>query len=314
MQNLLLSILAFALGCASTAAPEAKLDHDSGDESCHEVPGDGPYRYDLDEWTSDDGTTFTFRRTFQVCADVSSIAQSDDGRLMAVFQGFVDKSIDSKWDKIAARSSVDGGDTWGNLGFVNFSGLPENSSRPFDPTITWDSVGSRWRMYFSLADNPQGQLNNQTCTHSANSTNGIDFGYEAGTRFCAENKPVIDPAVVFSNGTWHYAAPAGAPADGAHHATSTDGLTFVAGAKIPSDNNHNWTGNWVAVGNVEMRFFGRETFPPDKSSVIWWSSSNDDGVTWTDYVKTNVPAGKDPGAFVSSAGVYTLLVSTDHRE
>lgn len=276
--------------------------------SCVDVAGDGPWKYDLQLWTSQDGTQFESAGTFQQCADVPSFGGNGQGTLIAAYQGFGDKSDDSRWDKIAVRISTDNGANWAPQQFIGLSGLPEGFSRPFDPTIVFVPGQGMWRLYFSLADNPQGMLNNNTCTHSATSTDGLQYTYESDTRFCGTDRPVIDPAVTIHKSLWHYTAPAGAPQDGAYHATSSDGLVFVETTRISSDNTHNWTGNLMSDGS-NLYFYGTGANNPS-GNPIWWSQSSDDGVTWSDFTATSIMSGKDPGVWRHSDGTWLLLVPT----
>jgi len=151
-------------------------------------------------------------------------------------------------------------------------------------------------------------LDDTFCTHSAVSDDGVAYTYESGERFCTDGRAVIDPAVGYLDGTWYYEAPRGAPQEGGHFATSTDGVTFVEGTAIPSDRNHRWTGNFVPVdGN--LRFYGAEVLFPS-GNFLWWSESADGGGSWSDYTRIDVPAGKDPGIVRRDDGSFILLVPT----
>jgi hypothetical protein len=302
-------------GTADTSGTNTATDtfvnigpHSAGDTACQSVDGKGPYSLDLEEWTSTDGTTFTNTRTFQVCADVPSIAQHEDGTLIATYQGFEDKNTDSKWDKVAVRISKNNGASWSAQEFITVSGLPAGTGRPFDPTITFDPIDKGWRMYFSLTTNTKNMLDNEVCTHSAYSDNGVDYIRDSGERFCDDDRPVIDPAVGYLNGTWYYAAPSGAPHDGAFFATSTDGLNFTEGNHILSDHNHNWTGNFTATDG-KMRFYGAEGLHP-KGNFMWWAETSDGGAGWSDFKRTNIPAGKDPGIIKLQDGTWIMYVPT----
>ena len=252
---------------------DAIAEHDPGDLSCHEGfddrPGTQAHEHDLIEWRSEDGTTWTEHRLFQACADVPSMARNGEGVWLVAYQSFQDRGDDSRFDKVSLRRSSDGGETWGESAPANLLGFPPEAARPFDPTITWDPAGAQWRMYFSMSMSGNLELDENVCTHSAVSENGVDFNYEAGTRFCATGGAVIDPAIGRLDGTWYYSAPRGAPQDGAHLATSNDGLAFTEGVSVPSDNNHAWTGYFVEVDGV-LRFYGREVLIPS-GNVLWWS-------------------------------------------
>jgi len=287
------------------------VEHSAGDLGCHDVfedrEGIQPHEYDLIEWRSDDGTTWTEHRLFQACADVPSIASNNDGTMLMAFQNFQDREDDTKHDKIALRRSEDQGESWAEATRANLIGFPPEAARPFDPTIVWDAANAHWRLYFSMSTSGSLDLDENVCTHSAASDNGVDFTYESGTRFCAPEGYVIDPAVAFMGGLWYYSAPRGAPQEGAHLATSEDGLGFSPAPPIPSDVNHAWTGNLVEVDGT-LRFYAREVLLPD-GNLLWWSSTTD-GNSWSGYNQTNIPAGKDPGIFRKPDGTFIILVPT----
>ncbi len=292
-------------------ATDPTAEHDAGDLSCHEgvedMSGQQAHEYDLVEWHSEDGTHWTEKRLFQACADVSSLASDGAGTVIVAFQNFQNRGDDSRFDKVALRRSSDGGVSWDDAEPANLIGLPPEAARPFDPTVVWDPSGSQWRLYFSMSMSGSMELDENVCTHSAVSENGVDFMYETGERFCDTGRPVIDPAVGLLDGIWYYSAPRGAPQEGAHLASSPDGLNFTAGPDVASDANHAWTGNFVEVDGV-LRFYGREGLYPD-GNVLWWSSTTD-GITWSDYTQTDIPAGKDPGLLRREDGSFVILVPT----
>ena len=94
--------------------------HDPGDTACQSIPGEGPWTRDLIEWRSSDGTHFTERRVFQVCADVPSIAQDGSGMIIAAFQAF-----EAERGKIGVRLSWDEGESWSPLTFIELMGPPD---------------------------------------------------------------------------------------------------------------------------------------------------------------------------------------------
>jgi hypothetical protein len=104
--------------------------------------------------------------------------------------------------------------------------------------------------------------------------------------------------VIYFNGAWHYCSPVGAPQEGSYHYTSSDGLTFAPQAIYPSDNTHNWTGNYLLDGNSTLRFYG-------SGPQIWYNTSPD-GFTWSGYISTNVQGG-DPTVMKLSSTNYLLI-------
>ena len=295
----------------ATDDDDATAEHDPGDLTCHEgfddMPGFQAHEYNLIEWRSKDGTNWTEYRLFQACADVPSIAINDTGNLLMAYQNFQDRDDDSHFDKVSLRRSEDPGESWGEPAPANLIGFPPEAARPFDPTVVSDPAGSQWRMYFSMSMSGSLQLDENVCTHSAVSNNGVDFNDEEDTRFCASGGAVIDPAVGLLDGTWYYSAPRGAPQDGAHLATSDDGVTFTEDEPVPSDDNRAWTGNFVEVDGV-LRFYGRGALIPS-GNLLWWSSTTD-GVTWSGYTQTDIPAGKDPGVTRHEDDSFMILVPT----
>ena len=286
-------------------------NHNAGSLACKDEdgPADAAFRHDIALWSGTDGTSFESQVTFQYCADVPSLASNGNGMLITAFQAWITRDVQSEWDRVAVRISPDNGRTWNDMVFVSFTGLPEGGSRPFDPTIVYNADAQQWRLFFSMGMNGN-QLDDTTCTHSAVSDDGLNYTYEEGERFCADGQPVIDPAVAVRDGLWYYAAPKGAPQDGAFFATSTDGLSFTEQDSIPSDMRHNWTGNFVLT-DTGVRFYGAETNIPDRSSLMWWSETEDEGQTWSDFTNTDIPAGKDPAAIRIDAEWWLLVPFTE---
>lgn len=180
--------------------------------------------------------------------------------------------------------------------FVN--GLPSNYQRPFDPTLTVfgnDSI----RIYFSSSNGiPKNGLDATVNTYSAKSSDGINFNFESGSRVDELTKQVIDPAIIFFNKSWHYLSPIGAPQQGAYHYLSLDGLNFTPTSNIPSDNFHNWTGNFMIENINELRFYG-------SGATIWYNYSTN-GNNWSGYVSTNIQGG-DPSVLKIKNNSYLMV-------
>ena len=100
---------------------------------------------------------------------------------------------------------------------------------------------------------------------------------------------------------WHLTSPKGAPQDGAFHAISGDGINFNQVPYIPSDVNHNWTGN-LMKDNTDMRFYGTGAAG---NNWIWFSSTSNGGM-WNPYVNTNQHGG-DPGIAKLLNGEYVMI-------
>ncbi len=239
--------------------------------------------------TSSDGTTFGAATVFQDSSGVPCIIRLSTGVLITAFQWFQapmspDPGGGSPRGYVAVKFSTDNGLSWSSPTLTIFSGMPVDYRRAFDPTIVETDSG-QIRMFFSCGTASM-LLDSTINTYSAISNDGINYTFENNARFDILNEEVIDPACVKFNGLWHYTAPAGAPQAGAYHATSTDGLNFTALANIPSDMQHNFTGNLMINSSNEMRFYGCGT------NSTWWASTTD-GTTWSGFTNTNinVPSG-----------------------
>lgn len=134
---------------------------------------------------------------------------------------------------------------------------------------------------------PMGGLDSLVNTYSAVGTDGIHFRFEPGARFDNETRPVIDPAVIYSNNTWLLTAPIGAPQEGAYQASSADGLNFTRMVDIPSDNQHNWTGNMMIDEEGTLKFYG--------SGPMLWRAPYIGFGSWGNFTSLGIRGG-DPSA------------------
>jgi len=258
--------------------------------------------YNLYQYTSTDGTTFSQPKLIQDSADVPSLAMDTAGTLYLLYQNFKGCPSFPDCDKIVMRTSADTGSTWSNKSLVSIQNFPAYT-RPFDPTILLLPNGNM-RLYYSTCTTGSMQLDSTCGTYSALTLNGSTFTYEPGERFGMPTKAVIDPAVIYYNGLYHYGAPAGAPQDGAYHATSNDGLNFTLIDSTQSDIQHNWTGNFMIDDSI--RFYG---YSSPKSFNLWWASSSD-GSSYSSFTHTNIEA-KDPAVFKAGPNRYILIAPLD---
>ncbi|MBU3678536.1 MAG: exo-alpha-sialidase [Candidatus Kapabacteria bacterium] len=247
-------------------------------------PGGGPWQSPLRMAWSEDGRVFSAPTLFQDSSGVPSAVRWRGDTLVCAFQWFREPRGTLTWDRVAVKFSYDAGVTWTEPMPVVVRGLPMTYQRPFDPTLAVDR--GRLRMYFSSSDGmPMGGLTAIVNTYSAISDDGLTYDFEPGARYDLADRPVIDPAVAWFRGAWHYSSPRGAPQDGANHATSLDGLNFVPAPPYPSDAQHNWTGNYTVVNDTTLRFYG--------SGPRLWFAESGDAYSWQPYQDVALQGG-DP--------------------
>jgi len=255
-----------------------------------------PWNNPLKIARSTDGITFTSEQVFQDSSGVPCAIQWNGDTLVAVFQWFRKPQGSATWDRVAVKFSYDRGVTWTEPLPIIIEGMPSNYQRPFDPTIV--ATDSGIRIYYSSSEGmPKPGEEKIIDTYSAFGTDGIHYTFEPGARFDATNRKVIDPAVTIWRGIWHFVSPIGAPQEGAYHAISTDGLLFDQVADIPSDNRHNWTGNFTNDGDSILRFFG-------SGEYVWQVST--DGSNWSPYTNTNIRGG-DPTVVQLAIDSYIMI-------
>ena len=249
-------------------------------------------------WSAD-GATFDPPAVFQDSAGVPSMVRWRGDTLICAFQWFRQPQPSPTWDRVAVKFSYDNGGTWTVPEPIVVNGPPSNFQRPFDPTLALIG-GDSLRIYYSSSeDMPVGGLDSTVNTYSAVSADGIHYSFEPGARVDVTNNRVIDPAVIHFGPGWHYAAPAGAPQAGAYHYLSPDGINFNAVPMIPSDPQHNWTGNYMVDSPTELRFYGSGT------GSIWYNSSPNGG-QWNGYVSTNIQGG-DPTVLRIGPSSYAMV-------
>jgi hypothetical protein len=257
-----------------------------------------PWKNALRMAWSADGATFNSVSIFQDSSGVPCVIRWKGDTLAAVFQWFRLPNPSPSWDRVAIKFSYDNGQSWTNPAPIVFSGLPPGFQRPFDPALTVFN-GDSLRIYFSSSAGMPMGLDSTVNTYSAKSANGINFVLENNARVDVATKPVIDPSVIYFNNGWHYLAPVGAPQEGAYHYISPNGINFSAVPVIPSDNSHNWTGNYMIDNAGTLRFYG------GGPGNIWYDSSPNGG-TWNGFVNTNIQGG-DPSVVKISASSYLMI-------
>jgi hypothetical protein len=260
--------------------------------------GSPPWERPLRIAYSSNGTNFSGMSVFQDSSGVPSAVRWKGDTLVCVFQWFRQPVNSVTWDKVAVKFSYDAGMSWSTPTPLIINGLPPNFQRPFDPTLAVVNDDSL-RIYYSSSDGlPQPGADSIINTYSAISTDGIHYTFEPGSRFDHPVKRVIDPAVIFFNNSWHYSAPAGAPQDGAFHATGPDGINFQLQGMYPSDSVHNWTGNFLVEDSTHLRFYG--------GGMNLWYNTSVDGFNWLGYVNTNIGGG-DPTVIRTGNQDYLII-------
>ncbi len=257
-----------------------------------------PWESPLKISTSTDGINFSSTTIFQDSSGVPCLIKWKADTLACVFQWFRQPMNSSSWDRVAIKFSYDNGLSWTQPVPIVINGLPNNYQRPFDPALVALNSDSL-RIYYSSSDGlPMQGLDSTINTYSAVSVDGINYTFEPGPRYDHPTNRVIDPSVIYFNGSWNYLAPIGAPQDGAYHAIGSDGVVFNPQANYTSDNMHNWTGNFMEENPGELRFYG-------SGSQIWYNSSTD-GFSWQGYVNTNLIGG-DPSILKTGNSNYIAI-------
>jgi len=257
-------------------------------------PWNSPLRF---AWSSD-GVNFPTNAIFQDSAGVPSLIRWKSDTLICAFQWFRQPVNTPTWDRVAVKFSYNNGISWSEPKPIVINGIPTSFQRPFDPTLTVLN-DNKIRIYYSSSNGlPKSGLDSTVNTYSAISSDGVNYTFEANPRVDFGPKQVIDPTVLYFQNQWHYVAPYGAPQEGAHHYTSSDGVNFVQQSLITSDNQHNWTGNLMSENADEMRFYG-------SGQNIWYSSTSN-GINWKPYLSTNLIGG-DPSVLKIAKDSYLAV-------
>ena len=197
------------------------------------------------------------------------------------------------FDRIAVLISSDGGKTWSEPQVIEIEGLPERHSRPCDPMLVVLEDG-RFRLYFTCSP----RCGERPRTLSAISDDGLHFRVEPGDRFADPENDVLDPAVVFFRGKWHYYAPIQGRRNRAYHAVSEDGLNFRRMSDVDTG-DITFLGCAVVDGD-RLRFYG--TGPGGVRSAI-----SDDGERWTVEEGIRLDGGADPGVVRLPDGRWLMV-------
>lgn len=255
-----------------------------------------PWKRPLKICTGTDGINFYNVQTFQDSSGVPNLIKLSSGTLACVFQWFRQPVGSPSWDRVAVKFSTDNGITWTSPVPIIVNNLPNNFTRPFDPTLTLTENG-RIRLFFSCGMNmvPDTSVN----TYSAISDDGINYTMESGFRFSMPDRPVLDPAVIKFRNLWHLANPlSNQTSGGAFHNISGDGLNFTRVQDIVSDGSHSWIGNYMINDTSELRFYG--------SGMNIWYSTSPNGGEWSSFINTNIQGG-DPSVLKLTGSSYLMI-------
>jgi len=217
------------------------------------VTEQGPWRNDLRIAVGTSPAAFGPFSLWVRQAGVASLARLPDGRIAGVFQWFPFDNL-AAFDQVAVVFSSDSGRSWSAPRPIVVTGFPDTLQRPFDPTVTVTERG-QLRLYFTTSRMANRQPTGMLGFSSAVSTDGVTYAWEPGMRF-QPPRSTVDCAVIRWNGAWHLVSPVGAPAEGAYHAVSDDGLTFTRLPDIAgTGSTASFIGN-LAVVSGALRFYG----------------------------------------------------------
>jgi hypothetical protein len=271
--------------------------------------GPGPWDDDLLALQSSSGSSWEPLGVLIPHASTPSLCRMADGRLLLAFQWFPFDRPEA-FNRVAVVFSADDGVTWGAPQPIRVEGLPETSSRPFDPCVV-ALEGGRLRMYFTAhegqpAEDGGFEPGAWPATWSAVSSDGITWSFEPGRRLGVEGQAVRDPAVVRFRGDWHYFAPIEGRRGAAFHAVSADGLAFQRWPEVELSGTDAWQGCALAESehgepDSLLRFFG--------TGRVGWSATSRDTEQWRLDGRVVWGQGADP-AVARLADGSLLMVAT----
>ncbi len=270
-----------------------------------------PWEGSISLYSSDNGLDFGFNGTLLFKnAAVPHILKTIDGDLIATFQYFYDKDTDEVIENGIMHYSIssDNGETWSDAEKLILEDLPEVCGCPtpdnpsmqsaVDPTLAQLEDAS-FRIYFTYH-----AVEDDYSMTSTAIADEIDeaFVYE-GKIFENEDTYLLDPAVVYYDGLWHYYNSSNGYNDGTPeeyvniHATSEDGQTFELEENI--NFSIGFLGGAVAMEDG-IRFYGAGGVDGTLSAF------STDGYEWEE---DNVPRypGSDPGVVQLDDGSFLML-------
>jgi hypothetical protein len=166
--------------------------------------------------TSSDGLTFTKKELLVEHVGVPNLLLTSSGDIIATYQYFSydDPENPDTYGLIAYSLSEDDGDSWTDPALVTISGLPEPTTtgnaqdRVFvthavDPTLVELADGSL-RLYFTYQNVDEDWPHPASAINTDGDISGT-FTYEEDSGIDSdEEAALLDPAVVYFDGVWHY--------------------------------------------------------------------------------------------------------------
>ncbi|MBU6201801.1 MAG: hypothetical protein KJS90_07375 [Acidobacteria bacterium] len=224
--------------------------------------------------SSTDGTSFAGNDAVMDQAGVPNLLAASDGALYAYYQDWANGNV---MGVAVTRNGVR------THYLVRIDGI-DTTSMPqgVDPSAVQLSDG-RIRLYWMMSRGGPSKIYSATSTTGA--TNGIVFTYDGGVAFDAGTM-VFDPTVVRTASGWSMWVDRGGTAQ---HATSTDGLTFVAAdnSVFPNSATFPWGGTTLPDGRI--RVVASVRGPGGADGLLF--ESNDGGRSYVQIASGLVPPG-----------------------
>ncbi|HSW30168.1 MAG TPA: exo-alpha-sialidase [Longimicrobiales bacterium] len=264
-------------------------------------PTSGPWYHTVRSATSSDGLTFRDEREGNLVlhASVPSAIRLADGTVVVYFVDFSSGSP----ERLGCVVSRDRGATY-QWGGCAISGL--RSVKAVDPCPVLLEDGRVRLYYYASSDNVDAAGPHPI--HSAISTDGIHFAYEA-TAFTADG--LVDPDVFWTGSQWvmHVFSLA---AGGTLVATSADGLSFAQRGVLEPRGYGVTKPLRLSDGTFRMYAFAQ----PDAVSFVSFRSN--DGLAWTIEAGTRFTAAAgtqvtDPFVIARGDGTWLMVYKRQTR-
>lgn len=297
-------IVAVAASCRSGTEPAAEEGfpvRNPAEVQPATPPMSGPWYHTVRSAASSDGLTFRDERQADLVehASVPSAVRLPDGTIVVYFVDFSSGAP----ERLGCVVSNDGGRTYRWGGCV-ITGL--RSFKAVDPCPVLLEDGRVRLYYYASADNVDAAGPHPV--HSAISTDGIRFAYEAST-FTADG--LVDPDAFWTGSQWvmHVFSLA---VGGTVVATSGDGLSFTQRGILEPRGYGVTKPVRLADGTFRMYAFAQ----PDAASFVSLRSS--DGLAWTMEPGTRFTAAAgtqvtDPFVIARGDGTWLMVYKKQTR-